>query len=98
MSEFAGQRIALIGLAATGLAAAEVLAARGAQVCVYDVKSEDQLAPGAVARAREREIPLVLGDVRVAWPVTDWKRRWGSIGSWGTPGTWRACSTVSPNS
>lgn len=60
MSEFAGKRIAVIGAAATGLAAAPVLARRGASVRVYDPKPAVELAAAVEQLARVAE--LRLGD------------------------------------
>src|SRR5687768_8464098 len=60
MSQFAGKRIAVIGAAATGKAAAPVLARLGAHVVVYDEKPEGDLA---VAAEQLRGIAeLRLGD------------------------------------
>lgn len=62
MSEFAGMRIGVIGAGATGLAAAPVLARRGARVRVFDGRPAEGLgeAPAALAPYAE----LVLGDER----------------------------------
>src|SRR4051794_20416856 len=53
---FRGQKIALIGMAATGVAAARVLTRRGAEVTVHDPKPEAELA---VSIAALREIGAV---------------------------------------
>lgn len=60
MSEFAGKRIAVLGAAATGLAAAPVLARRGARVRVYDSKPAEQLGEAPEKLAPHAE--LFLGD------------------------------------
>src|ERR1041385_8370226 len=49
---WAGREIALIGMAATGLAAARVLPRRGAEVTVHDPKPAADLA-AAIATLRE---------------------------------------------
>ncbi len=73
MSEFAGKRIAVIGLAATGLATAEVLLNQGATVRVYDAKPEAALNAEAVAAARAlgNGVSLALGTGDVDWSATD---------------------------
>ncbi len=62
-SEFAGKRVAVIGLAATGLAAAGVLRERGARVCIYDAKPASALPAETVAAARAlgSGVSLALG-------------------------------------
>ena len=55
-----GTRAVVVGLARSGVAAAEFLARRGASVVATDVKREDQL-PEDVLRLRERGIRLDLG-------------------------------------
>ena len=55
-------RVAVIGLAATGLATARALAARDVEVVLCDSRPEDQLAPERVAEARALEnVSLWLG-------------------------------------
>ncbi|MBI3910448.1 MAG: UDP-N-acetylmuramoyl-L-alanine--D-glutamate ligase [Armatimonadetes bacterium] len=61
MSGFSGRTIAIIGAAATGRAAAPVLARRGARVVVYDAKSKAELGD-AVTCLRTAGIDLHLGD------------------------------------
>ena len=51
-SEFAGKRIAVIGLAATGLATAKVLSDLGAIVTVYDARPEEKLEAVRVAEVQ----------------------------------------------
>jgi UDP-N-acetylmuramoylalanine--D-glutamate ligase len=72
-NEFAGKRVAVIGLAATGLATARVLRDQGARVRVYDAKPEAQLSTQAVAdvRALGEGVSLALGTSDVNWPNTD---------------------------
>src|SRR4051812_35566081 len=60
MSEFRDQLIGVIGAAATGLAAAPVLARRGARVRVYDARPGDELRGAAEKLAPHAE--LFLGD------------------------------------
>ncbi|MDX1933573.1 MAG: UDP-N-acetylmuramoyl-L-alanine--D-glutamate ligase [Capsulimonadales bacterium] len=50
--EFAGRNVAVIGLAATGLATAKVLRQQGANVTVYDGKPEERLEAARVAEVR----------------------------------------------
>lgn len=73
MTTFAGQRIAVIGLAATGLATAGVLAHAGAYVTVYDAKPEEQLPRDTVATARRlgENVSLALGTGDIDWAATD---------------------------
>jgi UDP-N-acetylmuramoylalanine--D-glutamate ligase len=73
MSEFAGRKVAVIGLAATGLATARVLRDRGATVTVYDGKPEAALDPARVAAARELGdgVTLALGAADIDWGRTD---------------------------
>lgn len=59
-SEFSGKLIAVIGAAATGLAAAPVLARQGARVRVYDAKPAEEL--GAAAEQLSTCAELFLGD------------------------------------
>ena len=72
-SEFAGKRVAVIGLAATGLATARVLRDAGATVCIYDDKPESVLSPERVASARSLGdgVTLALDNVAVDWDGTD---------------------------
>ncbi len=60
MNEFRGKRIAVLGAAATGMAAAPVLARLGAEVWVFDAKPADALgeAPARLAPVAR----LFLGD------------------------------------
>lgn len=55
-TDFNGRRVAIIGLAATGLAAARVLHEKGASVTVYDAKSE-----GDVSGERVRDAQALPG-------------------------------------
>nr|CAA9262431.1 UDP-N-acetylmuramoylalanine--D-glutamate ligase [uncultured Armatimonadetes bacterium] len=73
MDEFAGQRIAVIGLAATGLAAARVLRDRGARVRVYEAKPEERLSAETVRAARGlgAGVMLSLGSEQIDWADTD---------------------------
>jgi UDP-N-acetylmuramoylalanine--D-glutamate ligase len=70
--EFAGQRVAVIGLAATGLATARILRDLGALVTVYDGKPEEKLDPARVAEAQALEgVTLALGCGESTWQRTD---------------------------
>jgi len=69
--EFAGKRVAVIGLAATGLATARVLRDQGATVTVYDAKPESALDPARVAEVRELGAALALGVPEPDWVATD---------------------------
>jgi len=60
MSLFSGKRIAVIGAAATGRAAAPVLARQGARVTVYDDRSAEELGEAVTALRDFAE--LSLGD------------------------------------
>jgi len=60
--EFAGRTIAIIGAAATGCAAAPVLARRGARCLVYDEKPEHELAAAIAALRPLPGVELRLGD------------------------------------
>lgn len=73
MSKFRGQQVAIIGAAATGLAAARVLRDQGAQVRLYDAKTEAELGPAIVAevRALGDRVDLCLGAGNVDWARTD---------------------------
>lgn len=51
LSDYAGKRIAVIGIARTGLAVAEVMTEHGAHVVLYDSKPETEIAD-AVAKAK----------------------------------------------
>jgi UDP-N-acetylmuramoylalanine--D-glutamate ligase len=72
-SEFKGKRVAVIGLAATGLATARVLGDLGAAVCIYDGKPEADLAPERVAEARNLgdSVTLALNNIPIDWSRTD---------------------------
>ncbi len=72
-SEWKGKRIAVIGLAATGLATARVLRDLGASVCIYDSKPETALSPERLAEARSLGdgVTLALGNNSVDWERTD---------------------------
>ena len=72
-SEFAGKRVAVIGLAATGLATARVLRDKGARVCIYDAKPESALSPERVVAARSLGdgVMLALDNAPVDWDQTD---------------------------
>ncbi|MES2464249.1 MAG: UDP-N-acetylmuramoyl-L-alanine--D-glutamate ligase [Armatimonadota bacterium] len=72
-SEFNGKQVAVIGLAATGLATARVLRDLGATVCIYDGKPETALAPERLAAARGLGygVTLALNDSPVDWERTD---------------------------
>lgn len=70
--EFTGQQVAVIGLAATGLATAQVLSDLGAFVTVYDSKPEGVLDTARVTEARElKRVALALGTSEIAWGKTD---------------------------
>lgn len=60
--EFAGRTIAIIGAAATGRAAAPVLARRGARCLVYDEKPERELGDAVAALRTLPGVELRLGD------------------------------------
>ncbi len=69
---FASKRIAVIGLAATGLATARVLSERGAVVTVYDGKPEAALDAARVAEAKAIPgVRLALGVAEPDWSETD---------------------------
>jgi UDP-N-acetylmuramoylalanine--D-glutamate ligase len=71
-AEFAGQHIAVIGLAATGLATARVLRDVGATVTVYDSKPEEKLDAARVAEARALDgVMLALSHSEADWQRTD---------------------------
>jgi UDP-N-acetylmuramoylalanine--D-glutamate ligase len=61
--ELAGQRVVVVGLARSGIAAAEYLARRGASVVAADRKPAGQLPPEAL-RLQEEGVRLELGDHR----------------------------------
>lgn len=70
--EFSGQRVAVIGLAATGVATAKVLRDLGAMVTVFDSKPEAKLDPARVAEVRNSPgISLVSGTDEPDWSYTD---------------------------
>jgi UDP-N-acetylmuramoylalanine--D-glutamate ligase len=58
MQSFEGKLIGVIGAAATGLAAAPVLARRGARVHVYDAKPAEELGDAPAALAEFAELSL----------------------------------------
>ncbi len=62
--DFTGKHIAVIGMARSGLAAADVLASRGAIVTLHDAKPEAEVVDG-LAFARERGIAALAGSNRV---------------------------------
>src|SRR5574341_1359174 len=63
--DLAGQPVVVVGLARSGIAAAEFLALRGARVLATDRKAEGELPPEAL-RLRERGVRLELGGHRAA--------------------------------
>ncbi|MBC8102597.1 MAG: UDP-N-acetylmuramoyl-L-alanine--D-glutamate ligase [Cytophagales bacterium] len=71
--EFAGKRVAVIGLAATGVATARVLRDLGATVRVYDSRAEADLSPERVVEVRGLGdgVTLALDNARVDWERTD---------------------------
>jgi UDP-N-acetylmuramoylalanine--D-glutamate ligase len=73
VSEFAGRSVAVIGLAATGLATARVLRDRGARVTVYDGQPEEKLSVARVAEARSlgEGVSLRFGTSDLDWAATD---------------------------
>jgi UDP-N-acetylmuramoylalanine--D-glutamate ligase len=60
LDSFAGQPVAVLGLARTGVALARFLADRGARVTVYDGRPAAELED-PIARLEGREIELLLG-------------------------------------
>ncbi|HEY3331708.1 MAG TPA: UDP-N-acetylmuramoyl-L-alanine--D-glutamate ligase [Capsulimonadaceae bacterium] len=64
MEEFTNKRLAVVGMARSGLAAAEVLTARGASVTLYDGKPADELA-SPLAWAADHGIPARAATNRV---------------------------------
>lgn len=60
MGDFSGVKVAVIGMARTGLAVAEVMRSLGASVALYDRKSESDLAD-AVDRARDLGVEVHAG-------------------------------------
>jgi len=72
-NEWSGRNVAVIGLAATGLATARVLRDRGAQVRVYDAKPPTELDAVRVADARALGdgVTLALGETDIDWAATD---------------------------
>ncbi|GAB4465600.1 MAG: UDP-N-acetylmuramoyl-L-alanine--D-glutamate ligase [Armatimonadaceae bacterium] len=71
-SEFAGQRIAVIGLAATGIATATVLRDLGAQVTVYESKPEYQVSIERLQEARQTHgLRVICGVDQPDWQQTD---------------------------
>ncbi len=73
VNEWGGKNVAVIGLAATGLATAHVLRDRGARVRVYDAKPEAELSAARVADARALGdgVTLALGSSEIDWTATD---------------------------
>jgi UDP-N-acetylmuramoylalanine--D-glutamate ligase len=70
--EFAGQRVAVIGLAATGLATAKILRDLGAIVTVYDGKPAEKLDAERLAEAKNLDgVTLSLGVPEADWNATD---------------------------
>jgi UDP-N-acetylmuramoylalanine--D-glutamate ligase len=70
--EFSGQRVAVIGLAATGLATAKILRDLGAIVTVYDGKPAEKLDVERVREARELSgVSLALGNNEADWNHAD---------------------------
>lgn len=70
--EFSGKRVAVIGLAATGLATAKALRDRGAIVTVYESKMEELVDPARVAELQALgDISVVYGVVEPDWSATD---------------------------
>lgn len=59
-SELKGKKVTVVGLARSGVAAANLLHAVGADVTVADAKEEGQLA-GALARVDRRAIRVIVG-------------------------------------
>jgi UDP-N-acetylmuramoylalanine--D-glutamate ligase len=71
-NEFRGQRVAVIGLAATGLATAKVLSDCGATVTLCDSKGESALDAARLAEAKALEgVALRLGTSEIDWANTD---------------------------
>ncbi len=71
-AEFQGKRIAVIGLAATGLATARVLRDCGAIVTVYDGKAEEKLDAARVAEVQSMEgVRFEAGNNEADWTATD---------------------------
>lgn len=71
MTEFDGKSVAVIGMARSGLACAEVLTQLGAQVSLYDGKPADQL-PGAIEAARALGIEPRVGGAPVDFRHLDY--------------------------
>jgi UDP-N-acetylmuramoylalanine--D-glutamate ligase len=70
--EFRNQRIAVIGLAATGLATARVLRDIGARVTVFDSRPAEELDGARVREARALEgVALQFGGGTPAWDAID---------------------------
>ena len=76
MSEYSGKKIAIIGMAATGMAAAEVMKSLGADVVIYDRKNESDLKQalekvhkfGVDARVGSDDVDLTGVDLLVTSP------------------------------
>ncbi|MFN8519083.1 MAG: UDP-N-acetylmuramoyl-L-alanine--D-glutamate ligase [Chloroflexota bacterium] len=60
LDSFAGQPVAVLGMARSGVALARFLADRGARVTAYDARPADELAD-AIARLEGRAVELRLG-------------------------------------
>ena len=60
LDAFAGQPVAVLGLARSGIALCRFLADRGAVVTAYDVRPESELQP-AIEQLQERPVRLLLG-------------------------------------
>lgn len=72
LAPFRGETAAVIGLARSGVACAEVLTRRGATVRVYDSSPEGSLRPEHVAAVRALGIEPVLGDAPIDYDGLDW--------------------------
>ncbi len=70
MYDFAKKTVAVLGLARSGLACAEVLTERGARVLLYDAKPADQLTEG-LAAARALGVEARVGSVPVDYAELD---------------------------
>ena len=80
--ELAGKEVIVVGLARSGLAAAEFLARRGARVLATDRKREGELSPEVVRLAKEgvrlelgghRESAFMAADLVVVSPGVPWE-------------------------
>ncbi len=68
--DFASRTVAVLGLARSGLACAEVLTERGARVLLYDAKPADRLTEG-LAAARALGVEARVGGVPVDYAELD---------------------------